>query len=532
MSSDGTENASVFRPGLNMGRRGSGTALETYGDIVELLRVPVDSVVIRALAECWNPAYRCFTFGKVYMTPTLEEYTTLLNISNVRRHSIYTKVIRPKGFITKMITLTGKTKEWVEEYICDEGISWAQLKSLIYEQTPSKRRRDHFALAIYGMVIFPKNEDHFDIALIDFVEAIARKNPAPSIFAETFLSLNQCRRLGGGQFTGCTSLLLVWWWSHSWIVEKGWARRHQSNFSPMVDFLDKCQIPEHSKRKDWVEALRNVKDTEIVWKAYWLPKEDILFRCGNDNFVMLHGLWGAIEYTPLIVLRQFSTRQFVPATHGLKETEFSFSTPGYRERISKIYTAWQKPHCMNFKMIEPGFTPAYEVWRSHKINNNTPKLNLEDELTMEERLRRLPTEAELLKEDMRLMNLEREKVQRNFSDEKTMQENKALKVKITELEAAVQRGHQRIQQLEESRSLTNPELRTTLRQAQDTIQRQLEVMERAVNQAHDVARQVYEISEEAIALRVFVIPNSEEERRILGLMIELERLGDRARFYV
>ncbi|XP_039069694.1 uncharacterized protein LOC120216286 [Hibiscus syriacus] len=360
---------------------------EIYGDLVELLRVPIDEVVVRTLAECWNPAYRCFTFGKVDMTPTLEEYTALLNIPNIRRHSIYTKVIRPKGFITKMIMLTEKTKEWVVEYIRDEGISWPQLKSLIYEQTPSKRRIDHFALALYGL----------------------------------------CRRLGEGQFTGYASLLLVWWWNHSWIVEKGWARRHQSNFSPLVNFLSKSQIPEHPKRKEWVEALRNIKDTEIVWKAYWLPKEDILFRCGNDSFIMLHGLWGAIGYTPLIALRQFSTLQFVLATHGLKEAEFSFSTPGYRERISKIYMAWLEPHCMSFKIIEHVFTPAYEVWRLQMINNNTSKPNLEDELTMEERLKRLPTEAELLREEMQLINMEKEKENRKFSDEKTMWELELIK---------------------------------------------------------------------------------------------------------
>ncbi|XP_039064023.1 uncharacterized protein LOC120208995 [Hibiscus syriacus] len=246
---------------------------EVYSDIVELLRVSIDAVVVRVLAECWNPAYRCFTFGKVDMTPTLEEYTTPLNIPNIRRHSLYTKAIRPKGFTTKMITLTGKTKEWVKEYIHDERISWAQLKSLIYEQTQSKRRRDHFALAVYGLVVFPWKEDHFDIALIDFVEVISRKtNPAPTIIAKTFLSLNQCRRSG------------------------------ESDFSPLVDFLDKFQISEHRKRKDWVEALRNIKDTEIVWKAYWLPKEDILYRCGNNSFLMLHELWGAVGYTPLIAL--------------------------------------------------------------------------------------------------------------------------------------------------------------------------------------------------------------------------------------
>ncbi|KAE8725277.1 Ovate family protein 5 [Hibiscus syriacus] len=127
---------------------------EVYDDIVELLRVPIDAVVVQALAECWNLSYRCFTFGIPF----------------------YTKAIRPKGFTTKMIALTGKTKEWVEEYIHDEGISWTQPKSLIYEQTPSKRRRDYFALAVYGLLVFPMKEDHFDITLIDFVEMIGGRS--------------------------------------------------------------------------------------------------------------------------------------------------------------------------------------------------------------------------------------------------------------------------------------------------------------------------------------------------------------------
>ncbi|XP_039025423.1 plectin-like [Hibiscus syriacus] len=46
---------------------------------------------------------------------------------------------------------------------------------------------------------------------------------------------------------------------------------------------------------------------------------------------------------------------------------------------------------------------------------------------MEERLRRLPIEAELLKEEMRLMNLEREKEQRSFSEEKTIWELEMIK---------------------------------------------------------------------------------------------------------
>ncbi|MFQ6650344.1 hypothetical protein Gotur_023594 [Gossypium turneri] len=42
------------------------------------INVKVDKHLFRALAQYWNPAYSCFTFGKVDLVPTVEEYTTLL----------------------------------------------------------------------------------------------------------------------------------------------------------------------------------------------------------------------------------------------------------------------------------------------------------------------------------------------------------------------------------------------------------------------------------------------------------------------
>ncbi|MFQ6637347.1 hypothetical protein Gotur_013320, partial [Gossypium turneri] len=42
-----------------------------------------------------------------------------------------------------------------------------------------------------------------------------------------------------------------------------------------------------------------------------LPDE-ILYRCGNFDSVPLLGIWGAVGYVPLLVLRQYRSRQFVP----------------------------------------------------------------------------------------------------------------------------------------------------------------------------------------------------------------------------
>ncbi|MFQ6656265.1 hypothetical protein Gotur_026453 [Gossypium turneri] len=52
-----------------------------YGDLPYLLDVKVDKHLFRALAQFWNPAYSCFTFGKVDLVPTIEEYVALLRCS-------------------------------------------------------------------------------------------------------------------------------------------------------------------------------------------------------------------------------------------------------------------------------------------------------------------------------------------------------------------------------------------------------------------------------------------------------------------
>ncbi|MBA0575395.1 hypothetical protein Golob_024257, partial [Gossypium lobatum] len=47
-----------------------------------------------------------------------------------------------------------------------------------------------------------------------------RVTPVPAILAETFRSLSACRSMGEGRFIGCAQLLLVWFHSHFWKVDK------------------------------------------------------------------------------------------------------------------------------------------------------------------------------------------------------------------------------------------------------------------------------------------------------------------------
>ncbi|MBA0638689.1 hypothetical protein Godav_005221 [Gossypium davidsonii] len=44
--------------------------------------------------------------------------------------------------------------------------------------------------------------------------------PSPVILVETFRSLSACRKAGEGRFIGCAQLLLAWFHSHFWKVDK------------------------------------------------------------------------------------------------------------------------------------------------------------------------------------------------------------------------------------------------------------------------------------------------------------------------
>ena len=72
-----------------------------------------------------------------------------------------------------------------------------------------------FAVAMYGMVIFPKVLDHVEAVVVDLVEQVnSQANPVLTIVTEIIHSLNYCYRKSKGQFTGCVQLLYIWIRSH------------------------------------------------------------------------------------------------------------------------------------------------------------------------------------------------------------------------------------------------------------------------------------------------------------------------------
>ncbi|MFQ6657708.1 hypothetical protein Gotur_027270, partial [Gossypium turneri] len=266
------------------------------------------------------------------MTPTIEEYVALLRIDDVQFNKIYVKEPKPMTFKKKLMKLTGMTDIWAEKQIKKKNevscIPWFSLRELVQNHPDNLRRIDLFALAIYGLVVFPKVLGYIEVAVVDFFEKLGQRiNPVPTILAETFRSLNSYRRKGEGRFIGCAQLLNVWIFSHFWKVERTPFHMFSKTFAPLEAHLEK-DWPRDVTKQHWVLVFQNLRAEDITWRAPWIRPSVLLYKCENQDSVPLLGLWGGAGYAPLMVQRQFALRQFVPVTDGLAQSEFAFTGEG------------------------------------------------------------------------------------------------------------------------------------------------------------------------------------------------------------
>ena len=96
-----------------------------------------------------------------------------------------------------------------------KGLPWNVLQNFIQEHLHDEYGMVAFALAIYGLIIFPRGQGYVEIVVIEVFQQIQHgNNPSLSILAEPFRSLNYCRRNKNECFLGCVPLLYIWVRSH------------------------------------------------------------------------------------------------------------------------------------------------------------------------------------------------------------------------------------------------------------------------------------------------------------------------------
>ncbi|MBA0577059.1 hypothetical protein Golob_024122 [Gossypium lobatum] len=105
----------------------------------------------------WNPSYSHFTFGKVDLVPTVEDYTTLLHCPRIQADKTYSRAANIPTFLNRLMGITRMSEQWVAAQIKQKEYSkcipWKNLPDLILAHPDTKKRVDVFALNIYGLIV-------------------------------------------------------------------------------------------------------------------------------------------------------------------------------------------------------------------------------------------------------------------------------------------------------------------------------------------------------------------------------------------
>ncbi|KAG8502220.1 hypothetical protein CXB51_001980 [Gossypium anomalum] len=392
------------------------------------------------MAQFWNSAYSCFTFGRVDLVPTVEEYTALLRCPKVQADKVYSKAAGAPAFVKKLMNITGMSEQWVTARIQQKGdsrcILWVSLKDLIIVHPDTKRKVGVFALSVYGLVMFPKALRHIDEAVTDFFDRLDKRvTLVPAILAETLRSLSACRRTGE-----------VFSESYSSLKEIA-AMSRRDGISD----------------ENWIVLLRNLQEEDVEWRAPWFVPDEILYQCGSFDWVPLLGIWGTTGYAPLLVLRQYRSRQFIPMTHGLAQSEFAYKEKNYRKKVQEISDAWKQTRRMKRLAVGSMTTPEYKGWLSKRVNDNIPELSLEDVRMIEEYLQVIPSELEIVKRDFEERNAELEKKIEQLEEEKM---HLRLDADVQKLEAEkLKKGKRKVEEDLDSLKTDYKKLRMSIRTA-------------------------------------------------------------------
>ncbi|XP_016755333.1 uncharacterized protein [Gossypium hirsutum] len=259
---------------------------------------------------------------------------------------------------------------------------------------------------------------YIDEAVADLFYQLGKQNtPVPAILTETFRSLSACRRAGEGRFIGCAQLLLVLFHIHFWKVDKVPCQVFFEDYSPLKKVVTMPKRDDITEER-WTEILQNLREEDVTWKAPWMTPNEVLFHCGSFDWVPLLGIWGVVGYAPLLVLRQYKAGQFIPATQGLAHRDFSYKGDHYKKKMREIFKAWKKICCVKILTEGPMTNLEYKGWFSKRINDNIPRPSLGATRLMEESLRVIPSELEVIKQEFERKNLELGKKIKRLKKEK------------------------------------------------------------------------------------------------------------------
>jgi len=406
-----------------------------YGRILHLLKVPVLPLSIKALIHFWDPDYRCFAFGNIDMVPTIEEYSVLTEFPE-DTHKVYF-CHKGENTIEELTKLLGiHQMSLYREKNNSGGLRWKRLEELLIakKSNPSAKLEGYriLALGIFGLILCPSTTGIISLEAANlFVEYEKTKiNPSAAILAETFLSLNHCKKAGKGSMRCCVPLLFIWLVSHMESKTPLFRNFWWFNQKPLELFVSSEW--ENFSEDDWRVKLQELPQSNFIWRAPWMKNVACLMGCGKKPWVPLMGVTGYVSYAPALVARQLGGIQSIPRTLGI--AQFTGIYKGVTSEILEdIKQDWKSLVLVKKEtgLRSPTVSERYPKWRNGGVTCADPISKL-----VGTRRKRVDCEEELREQVRQLQAELKTKEELSASLEHQLTEEKAAR-KVAEEERDV-----------------------------------------------------------------------------------------------
>ncbi|PKI60969.1 hypothetical protein CRG98_018645 [Punica granatum] len=218
--------------------------------------------------EFWDPEHAVFNFQGTELTPTIEEYTALIQRPMPTTQGIFV----PNPFATirsQLSNLLGIPTLEIHQELhqgWDHGIriawlsDWTLLRALTPSTTSYQRDACHgFLLLVFSTLLFPYSPNLIDGAIAQVVlQAVGGHSYVEALLAETVQSLDYVREVRRGKMRGSPHLLQIWLLAHRLV--------------PVIP------PPEHNF-SEWRHFWRELTPARFLWVARWNPGGPMITGC-------------------------------------------------------------------------------------------------------------------------------------------------------------------------------------------------------------------------------------------------------------
>ncbi|KAK5840894.1 hypothetical protein PVK06_009800 [Gossypium arboreum] len=201
-----------------------------------------------------------------------------------------------------------------------------------------------------------------------------------------------------------------------------------------------------------------------------------------------------------------------------------FTGNNYKKKVREISNTWNQTRKMKKFAANPMTTPEYDQWWKQRINDNIPTSDQGNPQSIEEHLKVIPSELEIIREDFERKNLELEKRIEHLEGEKMQL---GLDVDVQKLEPErLRKGKNKAEEELDSLKMDYKKLRRSMRTAGlgETSEQWRHEVKEEQSKANQWEEKFHDAQARESALKRSLVESQNEKEGLKIRISELERL--------